>query len=360
MSAGGRASESLPSGPALGEKKDRVSDDQKPPAGDGIPPVPRPRSPSKRQAQRRDWLRSVQRTPPTANPAIIGKLAGLLSLVGILVAFAIRFHHVEPEDSGPDRLDLIKTGTSAAAVALREKDQDENHALAEELFGPELFEVKDWTDLAEEPQWRRAVEVMAKLDPQFIDEHLSFKLNRHFEDVMADPAAYRGRFVRMHGVVAPKSYGAKKLEKPIAGRIDTYRGQVTDDEVDSPMVFFDVLDRPADFDVGYDEVDIDGIFYRTVTFESRDGKTRKCPWIVGRTVNIAKKPVVAPPSAGIGPAAALTAFLAIVIAIVYLVRRGRPAKAPAGARPAGFRRASDRKISPERPEEPPPPPFGGE
>jgi hypothetical protein len=336
----------------------RVSDDPKQPAGDGVPPVPRPRPSRRKAAQRRDWLRPAQATPAFASERVLYGALAVIALVGLALFVSIRFRAAEPDTTPLGTASQVKTGTSAAAIAAAAKDRDEKRALAEQLFGADLFEVKDWEDLAEEPQWRKAVEVMASLDPKFVEDHLSCSLNLNFDEVMKRPSEFRGRFVRMRGVVGRKFWGAKKLDKPIAGRVDVYRGQVSDPEDDSPIVFFDVLDKPAEFQPGYDGVEIDAMFYRTVTFESRDGKLRKAPWIVGRTVTVKNASTSTAPG-GLGPAA-LTAFLVLGIGIVYLVRRGRPAKAPAGVRPAGFRDMFDRKIKPERREEPPPPPPRGE
>src|SRR5678815_4595041 len=84
----------------------------------------------------------------------------------------------------------------AAAEAASDKQRLERHALIERLFGPEIWDVKDGADIQEEPQWRNAVEVMANLDPKYIEENGSFALNGHFDVLMKDPSAFRGRFVR--------------------------------------------------------------------------------------------------------------------------------------------------------------------
>jgi hypothetical protein len=334
----------------------RVTDDPKPPAGDGLPPVPPPRrSRKKKRGERPDWLATSQPIPSIATSKGYLRAAGALALVGFIVFAAFQFRGKDGADPAYESPSAKIGAEGTTAVA---KSRDEQRAVAAELFGSELFDVKDWEDLAEEPQWRKALEVMASLDPKFIEDHLTVSLNNSMDDVLKNPSEYRGRFVRMRGVVSRKSWGAKKLEAPLAGRIDCYRGQVGDSDDDSPLVFFDVLDKPPAFDPGYDGVEIDAMFYRTVAYETRDGKIRKAPWIVGRTVAV-KNARASATSSGLGPAV-MTAFLAICIGIVYLVRRGRPAKAPAGVRPAGFRDMFDRKISPNRREEPPPPPPAGD
>ena len=292
-----------------------------------------------------------------ANPKALRWVFILLCLCGVAAVVVARTRTpqaAEPAFSSPA---TIETGTTPAQIAAAQKDRDDKRSLAAELFGADLFKVRDWQDLQEEPQWRKAVEVMANLDPKFIEDHLAFSLNLHYDEVMKHPEAFRGQFVRMMGVVG-RSFAAKRLEKPIAGRVDTYRGQISDPEDDSPMMFFDVLDRPAEFDKGYDGMQLDAMFYRTVEYETKYGKIRRAPWLIGRTVVVHNSPRNSP-DPGIG-LAVMTAFLALLFAIVYLVRRGRGRNTTAGVPQAGFRGMFERRLLDDRRTGPQPPPGADE
>jgi hypothetical protein len=350
------APESLPSGPRLGEK-DRVTDDPKPPGEGGIPPIPRPRRSKRKRDRQRDWLRPSKAPPALAGPAasrmlVIGAL--VLSAIGVAVWIAGRAPVV------PEKVFLnpakVEVGTSAEAIASTAKERDEKRAFAEKLFGPELWQVKDGTDFAEEPQWRRALEVMANLDEKFIEENLQFSLNLHYSEVMEHPEAFRGQFVRMRGVIH-HTFGAVKLDQPVAGRVDVFRGPIADPDDESPIVFFDLLDRPPDFDEGYDGMELDAVFYRVVTYETKYGKLKSAPWLIGRTVSVIEKPKAeAKTWTSLG---VMTAFLALVFSIVYLVRRGGRRRTVSGVNPADFRAMFERKLGDERPKDPPSPSGGG-
>jgi len=173
-----------------------------------------------------------------------------------------------------------KIGTSPAELEAREREIAEKREFAESLFGPELWSVQDATEFAEEPQWAKVLVAMSKQDPKFVVDHLDFSLNNHYDDVMKAPAEFRGRFVRMRGLVA-SNFRAYKLKKPVEGREDVYRGLIADTDGEYP-VFFDLLDRPPPFETmkerppgsdiifsNADAVDIDGVLYRTVRYETK-------------------------------------------------------------------------------------------
>ncbi len=349
------APESFPSAPRLGEK-DRVTDDPKPPGEGGVPPMPRPRRSKRKRTRDRDWLAPARQTSAVSNPAIFRRLMWVVMAFGAALAAWTFSRPQETSDPVFARPAKVETGTTAEAIASTEKARDEKRAFAEKLFGPELFEVKDRTDFAEEPAWRHALEVMANLDEKFIEENLQFSLNLHYAEVMENPEAYRGQFVRMRGVIH-HSFGAVRLDQPVAGRVDVFRGPIADPDDESPIVFFDLLDRPPEFDEGYDGMELDAVFYRTVTYETKHGKLRSAPWLIGRTVSIIEKPKAeAKTWTSLG---VMTAFLALVFGIVYLVRRGGRRRTVSGVSPADFRAMFERKLGDERPKDPPSPSGGG-
>jgi hypothetical protein len=265
-----------------------------------------------------------------------------------------------------------KTGTSPADVEAREREISEKREFAEGLFGPEIWNVKDDAEFAEEPEWAKVLVAMSKQDPKFVVDHLDFSLNNHYDEVMKDPAQFRGRFVRMRGLVA-SNFMAHKLRTPVEGREDVFRGIIADTDGDHP-VFFDLLDRPPHFrtmarkppgtDVIFsnaDAVDVDGVLYRTVRYEiqgdPRDPKNNpprwiSVPWIIARTV-VRCQPDEPPPSITSTVVGGLTAFLALVVAIVYLVRRGRSQRASPGTYQAGIRAMFEQKLREERLRKPP-------
>jgi hypothetical protein len=169
----------------------------------------------------------------------------------------------------------------------------DQRALVEKLFGPEIWNVKDHTDFDQEPQWRTALQVVAKLDAKLLDEHPPESLNAKYDEILKDPAAFRGRFVRLRGVVG--HVGALKLDEKIDGRDEAYRGQASGPDGEQ-RVIFDILDRPPAVRRALDEVEIDGVFYRTVRFETKKGTVAEVPWIVARKIVVLARPTAPPPA----------------------------------------------------------------
>jgi hypothetical protein len=329
--------DSLPDPWRVGEKSS-VTDEPPRPSPEEAPGAPKQPEPRKRSTTRgRDWQRAARVTSGTAaSPAvtkIIVRVAIAVALLGALVMVVQR-----------TGIPLLKEPEVVRPARNADDPQEakEWRDFATQHFGEEIHDVVDDRDFEPEPQWRRALEVTAGLDDALIAKNVRFDLSRHFDEVMKDPAAFRGQFVHMRGVVW-KSFRAFKLFDPIAGRGDFYRGQISDDDPDSPVVFFDLLDRPADFEKDdYETVEMDAVFYRMVEFEptkllegEKKGVTRRAPWLIAKTFRVVKAPPhpTIPTAVGI---AVIVAFLALFFGIVYLVRRGS-ARKTSGVPEAGFR-----------------------
>ena len=336
--------DSLPAPRRVGEKSCRVTNEPGPPPSDQPPDLPSRPKPPRRSASRtrREWAHSSR--VGAASPAVtkmIVRIALALALVGAGVMVVQRTGIpllTEPTVVRPAR-DAADPGQAAA---WRE--------FATQHFGEEIHDVTDFLDIDAEPQWRRVLEVTAGLDDDFISKNVRFSLSQHFDEVMKDPAAFRGQFVRMSGVVW-KNFRAFKLVPPIAGRGDFYRGQISDDDPDSPVVFFDLLDRPADLDKdGYETVELDAVFYRMVEFQTQPlnpkikPQLRRAPWLIGKSVRVMRAPEHATVSTAVG-LAVIVGFLALFFGIVYLHRRG-PASKSSGVPEAGFRNMFEERRQP--------------
>ena len=318
-------------------------------------PLPRPGGRSPRKRSRRPAF-AAPAAPQTQVLRGFGSdplLLGIFGLIGVTVLVVIGLNRKAP---APDPVltnpAIVRTGTSSAAMAADEAAHAAERARIEELFGRDFWDVRDKTDFDESPQWRKAVLTLAEMSPEAIAERLSFSLNVHYKEVMADPARFRGRFVRMRGVVAT-NFRAYKLNEMVGGRTDVYRGWVSDPDPDEPPVAFDVLDRPPRFamvDKVADIVDVDGVFFRTVQYQSRSGRMVEVPWILARTVSVYTQPATGPST--VQGLAVTISFLALLFGIVYLSRRNRQREAAAVRRPSSFRQA----LAPPPANEPPAPP----
>jgi hypothetical protein len=351
-----------------------VSDDPTPRPSDQPPRLPPDAGQKRKKPRQRGWRAAP---PPAAvAPGLPPRVTLLATSVAMIVllfgvarymgAFEGKAERVFESTAKP------KVGTSAAALAAIERELAEKRAFAETVFGPDIWTAKDDTEIAEEPEWASVLVTMSKQDPKFVVDHLDFSLNKDYDEVMKDPARYRGRFVRMRGLVA-SNFRAYKLKNPVEGHGDVFRGLIADTDGDHP-VFFDLLDRPPQFrtmaekppgtDIVFsnaDAVDVDGVLYRTVRYETRGDPNNpksnpsrwiSVPWIIARTV-VRCQPDEEKPSTVPYVVAGSAAFLALIGLIVYLVRRGRRQRASPGAYHAGFRTMFEQRLREERQRKPP-------
>jgi len=335
------------------------------PPDDAPPPVP---SGMKRKARARGFRAYAPSAGATTGlPPRVTLFATSVAVVVLLFAMA---RYMGAFDTRTDKVfeseAKPKIGTSPADVAAAEKIAAEKRAFAEGLFGPELWQEKDATEFDESPEWAKVVATMAKLDPKFVVDHLDFSLNNDYDEAIKDPAAFRGRMVRMRGLVA-SNFRAYRLKRPVEGREDVFRGLIADTDGEHP-VFFDVLDAPPRFrtmvekppgtDIVFsnaDAVDVDGVFLRTVRYETRgdprDPKNNPphwidVPWVIARTVvkcQVEEEPSNVPFYVG-----GTAAFLALIGLIVYLVRRDSRPRPVREAPPTGFRTMFAQRLDEER------------
>lgn len=179
------------------------------------------------------------------------------------------------------------TGTSAADAAAqgepvsitREPEEVRKRLLT--LLEGALLDTENGQDFVETSGYRRLLEKIQEYSP----EEFAAKVTRSLDYASAiqDPDAWRGEFVRVRGVIVNLS--AEKLATPMLGHADVFRGIVAQTE-GSDGVVFDVLEPPPiqQFDTRRDLVDVEGVFFRTVTYENRAGKQVRAPYLIARTL----------------------------------------------------------------------------
>lgn len=152
------------------------------------------------------------------------------------------------------------------------------------LFEGALVDTQNGTDYVETPGSRKLHELVAGYRPEEIHERATRWLD--WRQALADPDALRGEFVRARGVLA--GFWVQRLERPIQGRKDVWRGVIVGDDPEVPDgVIFDVLERPEDLtesNVHRGTLDLEGVFYRTMTYEAEDGRTRTAPYLIVRNL----------------------------------------------------------------------------
>jgi len=145
------------------------------------------------------------------------------------------------------------------------------------LFEGALADSKNGEPFAETPGYVKLITSLAAYKPEEVSARATADLD--YAAVMADPDRFRGEFVRVRAIIA--GLEAHRLDHPIAGSVDVYRGVVAKAD-GSEGVWFDMLERPPQVELKEDVVELEGVFYRTVSFENKKSQTMQAPWLIVR------------------------------------------------------------------------------
>jgi len=186
--------------------------------------------------------------------------------------------------SGPT--DLPSTATlTPEQVAKRE-------AFLSTAFEGALRDQADGARLQDTTGSRKLLDQVAKFDAAEFARRVESPLD--YSAARADPAAWRGRYVRLSGLLT--HVWAEKLALPVAGRATAWRGQIGSGEDFGEPTLLEFLDRPFPSmsltNLGMRPVEIEGVVYRLASFESEyqnpKGQTVEAvwemPWIFVRNI----------------------------------------------------------------------------
>jgi hypothetical protein len=139
--------------------------------------------------------------------------------------------------------------------------------------------VRDGEDFNETAGYRRLLDVVSRYAP----DELAGKVEAHLDmkAALADPATWRGRIVRVRGIVAGLT--AERLASRLGGHVDVYRAFVWDGESATAV---DFLETPPPLELERDLVEIEGVFFRTVAYTSRKDAVRVAPYVVGHSLRV--------------------------------------------------------------------------
>jgi len=172
--------------------------------------------------------------------------------------------HAFQSDAGPP---------PPTALAPSAHDERISDAELSVLFEGAFLQAENGQDFRETPGLRKILEQLARFDPA----DLTARAKESFDitAALADPRAYQGRFFRRRGLLV--GLEAVRLRTPIFEHEDIYRATLTDLR---DGVVVDMLEAPPKLELGRDVVDVEGVFYRTVRYENRDGKPYEAPYFI--------------------------------------------------------------------------------
>lgn len=234
---------------------------------------------------------------------------------------------------------LLCAALSLICLAGQEPQQQDPAALpppavrsVDSLFEGALIGAQDGLDFRETPGYLRLLEIVSRYGEQELRDQARRELD--FHDALARPDAWRGEFVHVRGIVA--GLQAVRLNTPLTDREDTYRAVITEAD-GSEGVVVDFLVPPPELEVQRDAVDVDGVFFRTVSYENKHGATVVAPYLIARSLRTLD-PAAAPRSTNLDVISQLligAAVAFVVVRILMSLRRQarRPSRHPApGAR----------------------------
>lgn len=282
---------------------------------------------------------------PAPSPSFVGStefqrilwFAGLLAFLTIFALYMVKRDATPPETTAA-------VAVQPAPVPLSPEALEERRTKLATLFEGALNDTRNGDDFKETEGYRRLLQVLMGYAPDDVTARATRDLDH--AAFLAEPDAYRGEFVRVRGVMSHMF--TEKLQQPIFGLQDVYRGFLAEAD-GSTGVFFDLPTPPPGFDMRRGAIDIEGIFYRTVRYETQRGEFREVPYVLARNM----RPVESAPAHHTGflrehtVAALVTMALAILCVRLLMYwaqrRRGRARRTPPASAP-DFRDMFDEKL----------------
>ena len=258
--------------------------------------------------------------------------AGLFLIAGVLLF--IQYQRIE-----------AKLEHSAAQLALEEAAAKNTLPLEERLaqkraqlvtaFEGAFGDTSNGDGFLESAGYHKLIEVLAGSTP----EEITAKATAYLDHGLAleQPDLLRGEFVRVRGVLG--GLFAQKLDRPEHNITDVWRGSVSQPDGESDVVIFDLIGEPPALDLQRSVVEVDGLLYRTISFESKTGQRRSAPYLLARNLRVLETT-----AAGTSGTKVLVIVLGIAVIIGYLIlRTSLRARKREGTQPARFKEMFDQR-----------------
>lgn len=190
-------------------------------------------------------------------------------------------------------------------------------------FQGALGDMKNGDPFRESSGYTNLLRELAPYTPEEVHKKTTRWL--HYDGAMKDADGWRGEFVRSRGLVA--RIDAVKLETPVLGYKDVWRGYMSQGDK-SEKVVFDLLEEPPPIKPYWDAWDVEGVFYRTVQFEDNDGNKWEVPYLIAKSIRPAEAPskfgILKHPIVMLLAVVGLALFLARLLLLLAKSRRPAP------------------------------------
>jgi hypothetical protein len=210
---------------------------------------------------------------------------------------------VHREDKDPGEALLV--APPAAATAQQPPPQIST------LWDGALVDSENGTPFGESDGYRKLLQTLETMSAEEAASHAAVRLD--YKLAMQDPGRLRGEWVKVRGLLV--QVDAERLDRPLGGAVDVWRGWLADTDGSEPVAF-DMLQRPTGIELQKDLVDVEGIFYRTVKYETKKDAAKEVPYILAQRV--ARVDEAALPRHGV---ADVWALVLIGLAVAFIVMR---------------------------------------
>jgi hypothetical protein len=216
-------------------------------------------------------------------------------------------------------------------------------------FEGALNDTVNGDDFVETPGYRKLIELVAGSSPGDVEQRASTYLDH--AAALREPDLFRGEYVRIRGLLGGLS--ALKLESPVHDITYVWRGTIAQPDGTETAVI-DLVGDPPPLEPQRTVVEVEGVVYRTVAYESRTGDERVAPYLIVRTVRVLQV------RAEDGRAKIMiTAAGAGAILLYFLLRRAARKRNTRGIqKPPGFKQLFETSRSAERMRQTTPGPKG--
>ncbi len=236
---------------------------------------------------------------------------GLLCVMCGVAAF-VQYQRTQAivERATAERLRAEAEAAAVPEVSLDEQLAQKRAALTTSYEGA-FADSANGDGFLETAGYGKLVELLAGMTPEATSTKAVDYLD--YPKLVAQPDLYRGEFLRVRGLIG--GIHAVKLERPVHEITDVWRGTIAQPNGDETVVF-DFIGVPPDFESQRTVLEVDGLLYRIVGYESQTHVQRSAPYLLARSI---RKIEAASPS---GDRSKLVAILMGLLAIGgYLLLR---------------------------------------
>ncbi|MBI3271927.1 MAG: hypothetical protein HYZ53_23240 [Planctomycetes bacterium] len=185
------------------------------------------------------------------------------------------------------------------------------------VFDGKLDHAPDGTALVQDPAYDMLLTYLQRITLEEMSKTLWLDL--HYDDFVAHPAACRGKFVQVEGIV--NLVTVERLDRTVGDVRDIYRIYLYETRSGGGFIC-DIVEKPPTLEFGRDYIQVTGLFYRNVTFENDRNRTLTAPFLFAKDVHILRDSRSDPTDS---PAFVMSAWMAgtlfvVIVGGYFLVR----------------------------------------